>query len=268
MQRASSRSGPAASATSSSPARAAGIGAALARHYASAGRERRPVRAARSRARRALPRRLPRAARRDLRGRRSRRGGARARRRRFHRALRRARRRHRQRRRLARHADRARRRICRRSARCSTRTSSASSTRSSRSSRRCAPRGAARSSASRASRAFAALPGSGAYSRVEGRGDRLSREPAPRAARHRRRRRHDLPRLHRDADDRAGNPYPMPFLMDADVAARLIARAIARRKRFYVLPWQMAIVGRVLRCCRGRSTTRCSRTRRASRRVD
>ena len=32
-----------------------------------------------------------------------------------------------------------------------------------------------------------------------------------------------------------------------DKAARLIARAIERRRRFYVLPWQMAIVGRVLR---------------------
>ncbi len=43
------------------------------------------------------------------------------------------------------------------------------------------------------------------------------------------------------------NPYRMPFLLDADKAARLVARAIERRKRFYVLPWQMAIVGRVLR---------------------
>jgi short-subunit dehydrogenase len=45
----------------------------------------------------------------------------------------------------------------------------------------------------------------------------------------------------------ATNPYRMPFLLDADRAARLIARAIERRKRFYVLPWQMAIAGRVLR---------------------
>jgi hypothetical protein len=42
------------------------------------------------------------------------------------------------------------------------------------------------------------------------------------------------------------NPYPMPFLLDADEAARRIVRAIERRKRFYVLPWPMAIVGRVL----------------------
>jgi NAD(P)-dependent dehydrogenase (short-subunit alcohol dehydrogenase family) len=43
------------------------------------------------------------------------------------------------------------------------------------------------------------------------------------------------------------NPYRMPFLLGADEAARLIARAVDRRKRFYVLPWQMAIVGCVLR---------------------
>lgn len=45
----------------------------------------------------------------------------------------------------------------------------------------------------------------------------------------------------------ATNPYPMPFLLAPDKAGRLIARAIERRKRFYVLPWQMAIVGFVLR---------------------
>lgn len=45
----------------------------------------------------------------------------------------------------------------------------------------------------------------------------------------------------------AENPYRMPFLMAPDVAARKIARAIGARKRFYVLPWQMAIAGRVLR---------------------
>jgi short-subunit dehydrogenase len=45
----------------------------------------------------------------------------------------------------------------------------------------------------------------------------------------------------------AGNPYPMPFLMQPDVAARKIAHAIDRRKRFYVLPWPMALAGRVLR---------------------
>jgi short-subunit dehydrogenase len=44
----------------------------------------------------------------------------------------------------------------------------------------------------------------------------------------------------------ATNRYRMPFLLDPDKAARLIARAIERRTRFYVLPWQMAIIGFVL----------------------
>ena len=44
-----------------------------------------------------------------------------------------------------------------------------------------------------------------------------------------------------------GNPYPMPFLMQPEVAARKIAKAIAARRRFYVLPWQMALAGRAFR---------------------
>jgi short-subunit dehydrogenase len=45
----------------------------------------------------------------------------------------------------------------------------------------------------------------------------------------------------------ARNPYRMPFRLAPDVAARRIARAIARRRRFYVLPWPMALVGLALR---------------------
>ena len=45
----------------------------------------------------------------------------------------------------------------------------------------------------------------------------------------------------------ARNPYAMPFLLAPAKAARLIARAIERRRRFYVLPWQMAWVGRLLK---------------------
>jgi short-subunit dehydrogenase len=45
----------------------------------------------------------------------------------------------------------------------------------------------------------------------------------------------------------AHNPYRMPFLMRADVAAARMARAIAGRRRFYVLPWPMALAGHVLR---------------------
>ena len=43
------------------------------------------------------------------------------------------------------------------------------------------------------------------------------------------------------------NPYPMPFLIDAGTAARRIARVIAARRRFAVVPWPMGLLGRVLR---------------------
>lgn len=43
------------------------------------------------------------------------------------------------------------------------------------------------------------------------------------------------------------NPYPMPFILDADVAARRIARVIDRGCSFAVVPWQMALVGRILK---------------------
>jgi short-subunit dehydrogenase len=45
----------------------------------------------------------------------------------------------------------------------------------------------------------------------------------------------------------AENRYPMPFLVGADKAARLIARATERRRRFYTFPWQMALIGTALR---------------------
>jgi NAD(P)-dependent dehydrogenase (short-subunit alcohol dehydrogenase family) len=44
----------------------------------------------------------------------------------------------------------------------------------------------------------------------------------------------------------AGNPYPMPFILEADEAARRIARVIERGKPFAVVPWQMALAGRAL----------------------
>lgn len=43
------------------------------------------------------------------------------------------------------------------------------------------------------------------------------------------------------------NPYRMPFILDADEAARRIARVIAARRRLAVVPWQMAVVARLLR---------------------
>jgi short-subunit dehydrogenase len=45
----------------------------------------------------------------------------------------------------------------------------------------------------------------------------------------------------------AANRYSMPFIMDADEAARRFARAIAGKRRFAVIPWQMALVSLVLR---------------------
>lgn len=42
------------------------------------------------------------------------------------------------------------------------------------------------------------------------------------------------------------NPYPMPFLMPAEAAARSMARHIARGASFAVMPWQMGIVARLL----------------------
>ncbi len=43
------------------------------------------------------------------------------------------------------------------------------------------------------------------------------------------------------------NPYPMPFMLEADDAARRIARVIERGCSFKVVPWQMALVGRILK---------------------
>ena len=132
------------------------------------------------------------------------------------------------------------------SARCSTPTWSGWSTRSSRFSPRCKPRGQGALVGIASVAGFRGLPGSGAYSaskaaaiayleslRVEQRGTGvavLTVCPGYVAT----------PMTER-------NPYPMPFLLDADEAARRIVRAIDRRKRFYVLPWQMAIGGWLLR---------------------
>jgi short-subunit dehydrogenase len=45
----------------------------------------------------------------------------------------------------------------------------------------------------------------------------------------------------------ARNPYRMPFLLAADDAARRIARAIDTNRSYAVIPWQMAVVGALLR---------------------
>jgi len=43
------------------------------------------------------------------------------------------------------------------------------------------------------------------------------------------------------------NRYRMPFLMSSEEAARRFARAIEAKRRVAVIPWQMAIVGALLR---------------------
>jgi NAD(P)-dependent dehydrogenase (short-subunit alcohol dehydrogenase family) len=47
------------------------------------------------------------------------------------------------------------------------------------------------------------------------------------------------------------NRFRMPFLLPADEAARRIARAIERRPRVAVVPWQMALVSLALRAMPG-----------------
>jgi NAD(P)-dependent dehydrogenase (short-subunit alcohol dehydrogenase family) len=43
------------------------------------------------------------------------------------------------------------------------------------------------------------------------------------------------------------NPYPMPFLLDVNEAAKRLARTIERQTTFTVIPWQMGLAGRVLK---------------------
>ena len=43
------------------------------------------------------------------------------------------------------------------------------------------------------------------------------------------------------------NTYPMPFLLPADQAAVRFARAIEAGVSYTVIPWQMGVVGKLLR---------------------
>lgn len=43
------------------------------------------------------------------------------------------------------------------------------------------------------------------------------------------------------------NPYPMPFILEVDDAAKRMARAIERGCSFTVIPWQMGLVGRAMK---------------------
>lgn len=43
------------------------------------------------------------------------------------------------------------------------------------------------------------------------------------------------------------NPYAMPFMLEAGEAARRMAHAIERQSAFAVIPWQMGVVGLILK---------------------
>jgi short-subunit dehydrogenase len=45
----------------------------------------------------------------------------------------------------------------------------------------------------------------------------------------------------------ANNPFPMPFILPAEEVAKKIARIVESGRTFVVIPWQMAIVARVLK---------------------
>ena len=45
----------------------------------------------------------------------------------------------------------------------------------------------------------------------------------------------------------AHNPYPMPFILPAEEAARRMLHAIDLRKAYSVVPWQMGVVGALLK---------------------
>lgn len=43
------------------------------------------------------------------------------------------------------------------------------------------------------------------------------------------------------------NQFSMPFLMPVDKAARAMARAIKKKKKFVIIPWQMNFIARIMR---------------------
>ena len=43
------------------------------------------------------------------------------------------------------------------------------------------------------------------------------------------------------------NQYKMPFLIDADVFASKFANAVAAKKRFIIIPWQMGVIAKIMR---------------------
>ena len=43
------------------------------------------------------------------------------------------------------------------------------------------------------------------------------------------------------------NDYSMPFLMEADIAAKKFVDVMLAKRRFVVIPWQMGLVARLMR---------------------
>ena len=43
------------------------------------------------------------------------------------------------------------------------------------------------------------------------------------------------------------NQYKMPFLMDVDVFAHKFANAVAAKRRFTIIPWQMGVIAKIMR---------------------
>ena len=60
------------------------------------------------------------------------------------------------------------------------------------------------------------------------------------------------------------NAHSMPFLMELDVAARLMHRAIRRQRRHYAFPWQLATFARIGRLLPHRTYDWMLRNRRVS----
>lgn len=44
----------------------------------------------------------------------------------------------------------------------------------------------------------------------------------------------------------AVNQYPMPFIMDVEKAAKKIIKAIDTKRKFIIIPWQMALIGKIM----------------------
>ena len=93
---------------------------------------------------------------------------------------------------------------------------------------------------------YRGLPGAARLLRVESGGDLVPGKPA-RGARRSGIRVVTICPGYIETEMTAGNPYRMPFMMSAESAAAKICSVIERRRGFAVIPWQMALVAKLLR---------------------